>query len=215
MNVLQNFWVKDHRQIYLVGNPMIWWLSTAAVAGYIAVRGILILRAQRGYRDFENSKRPFPPLRLLNVQTTLCSQSRQVRHAMWLPLHGMEPPLPPILPHGSPVIPSSLSSRTVFRDPTTLCRLRLFDVDIPSALASPDRGGAHNYRNLEFLDLQPADIWEHMDQRGMSKSSMVENLGLQLVRNWQCVCCRHTDFIISAKLSSMMYASASFFLADR
>jgi len=51
-----NFWVKDHRQIYLIGNPMIWWLSTAAVAGYVAVRGVLILRAQRGYRDFENTK---------------------------------------------------------------------------------------------------------------------------------------------------------------
>ncbi|KAF5386295.1 hypothetical protein D9757_008600 [Collybiopsis confluens] len=23
-----NFWVKDHRQIYLIGNPMVWWLST-------------------------------------------------------------------------------------------------------------------------------------------------------------------------------------------
>jgi dolichyl-phosphate-mannose-protein mannosyltransferase len=56
MNVSQNFWVKDHRQIYLIGNPMIWWLSTAAVAGYVAVRGFLILRAQRGYRDFESSE---------------------------------------------------------------------------------------------------------------------------------------------------------------
>jgi dolichyl-phosphate-mannose-protein mannosyltransferase len=56
MKYSQNFWVKDHRQIYLLGNPMIWFLSTAAVAGYIAVRGLLILRAQRGYRDFENSK---------------------------------------------------------------------------------------------------------------------------------------------------------------
>jgi len=35
---------------------MIWFLSTAAIAGYVAVRGFLILRAQRGYRDFENSK---------------------------------------------------------------------------------------------------------------------------------------------------------------
>lgn len=34
---------------------MIWWLSTAAVFCYLAVRGILILRAQRGFRDFENS----------------------------------------------------------------------------------------------------------------------------------------------------------------
>ncbi|KAJ7886184.1 glycosyltransferase family 39 protein [Mycena olivaceomarginata] len=41
-----NFWVKDHTQIYLIGNPMVWWLSSLAVFGYIA----------RGYRDFDNSK---------------------------------------------------------------------------------------------------------------------------------------------------------------
>ncbi|EEB93667.1 hypothetical protein MPER_07642, partial [Moniliophthora perniciosa FA553] len=29
-----NFWVKDHRQIYLIGNPWVWWLSTAAVFAY-------------------------------------------------------------------------------------------------------------------------------------------------------------------------------------
>ncbi|KZT63995.1 glycosyltransferase family 39 protein [Daedalea quercina L-15889] len=51
-----NFWVKDHRQIYLLGNPMVWWFSTAAVVGYVAARGFLILRAQRGYRDFENTR---------------------------------------------------------------------------------------------------------------------------------------------------------------
>ncbi|PCH41675.1 glycosyltransferase family 39 protein [Wolfiporia cocos MD-104 SS10] len=51
-----NFWVRDHKQIYLMGNPLIWWLSTAAVFAYVAVRGFLILRAQRGYRDFENTK---------------------------------------------------------------------------------------------------------------------------------------------------------------
>ena len=38
---------------------MIWFMSTAAIAGYVAVRGLLILRAQRGYRDFENSKQSF------------------------------------------------------------------------------------------------------------------------------------------------------------
>ncbi|KAI0687287.1 glycosyltransferase family 39 protein [Earliella scabrosa] len=51
-----NFWVKDHRQIYLLGNPLIWYLSTAGVFAYAAVRGLLILRAQRGYRDFDNTK---------------------------------------------------------------------------------------------------------------------------------------------------------------
>ncbi|EKC98887.1 hypothetical protein A1Q2_06858 [Trichosporon asahii var. asahii CBS 8904] len=46
-----NFWVKDHRQVYLMGNPVIWWSSSLAVLTYVAVRGLLILRAQRGYRD--------------------------------------------------------------------------------------------------------------------------------------------------------------------
>ncbi|KAG8218174.1 glycosyltransferase family 39 protein, partial [Butyriboletus roseoflavus] len=52
----QNFWGKDHRQIYLIGNPFVWWLSTASVSAYILARGFLILRAKRGYRDFENTK---------------------------------------------------------------------------------------------------------------------------------------------------------------
>lgn len=56
----QNFWVKDHRQIYLLGNPMVWWFSTAAVFAYMVTRGILILRAQRGYKDFEDcTYKPF------------------------------------------------------------------------------------------------------------------------------------------------------------
>ncbi|KAN0097991.1 glycosyltransferase family 39 protein [Tylopilus felleus] len=51
-----NFWVKDHRQIYLIGNPFVWWLSAASIFAYVLVRGFLILRAKRGYRDFENTK---------------------------------------------------------------------------------------------------------------------------------------------------------------
>ncbi|KAF9456199.1 glycosyltransferase family 39 protein [Collybia nuda] len=51
-----NFWVKDNRQIYLIGNPFVWYLSTLAVVAYVSIRGFLILRAQRGYRDFDNTK---------------------------------------------------------------------------------------------------------------------------------------------------------------
>lgn len=51
-----NFWVRDHKQIYLIGNPFIWWSSTLAAIAYMAVRGFLILRAKRGYRDFDNTK---------------------------------------------------------------------------------------------------------------------------------------------------------------
>jgi dolichyl-phosphate-mannose-protein mannosyltransferase len=53
---VQNFWVKDHKQIYLIGNPLVWYLSTWSLLVYLVVRGLLLLRAQRGYRDFENSR---------------------------------------------------------------------------------------------------------------------------------------------------------------
>ncbi|BEJ13148.1 hypothetical protein CspHIS471_0303220 [Cutaneotrichosporon sp. HIS471] len=54
-----NFWVKDHRQVYLVGNPVIWWSSTVAIGLFLAFRGLLILRAKRGYRDLYQAKTAF------------------------------------------------------------------------------------------------------------------------------------------------------------
>ncbi|KAF9530966.1 glycosyltransferase family 39 protein [Crepidotus variabilis] len=51
-----NFWVKDHRQIYLIGNPLVWYLSTLGVAMYVLIRGFMILRAKRGYKDFDNTQ---------------------------------------------------------------------------------------------------------------------------------------------------------------
>ena len=49
-----NFWGKDHRQIYLIGNPVIWWSSTLAILAYIAFKGLSVLRWQRGFKDHEN-----------------------------------------------------------------------------------------------------------------------------------------------------------------
>jgi dolichyl-phosphate-mannose-protein mannosyltransferase len=49
-----NFWGKHNRQIYLLGNPVIWWSSSALIALYIAIKGLAILRWQRGYRDYNN-----------------------------------------------------------------------------------------------------------------------------------------------------------------
>jgi len=42
-------WAKDHRQIYLLGNPFIWWLATASIAFYLVAKSLLILRIKRGY----------------------------------------------------------------------------------------------------------------------------------------------------------------------
>lgn len=49
-----NFWGKDHRQIYLIGNPIIWWSSTLAVGVYFVFKGFSVLRWQRGYQDYDN-----------------------------------------------------------------------------------------------------------------------------------------------------------------
>ncbi|KAI9848546.1 MAG: hypothetical protein M1837_007215 [Sclerophora amabilis] len=48
-----NFWGKDNRQIYLIGNPVVWWSSTLAIAIYVAFKGLAILRWQRGYNDYK------------------------------------------------------------------------------------------------------------------------------------------------------------------
>ena len=49
-----NFWTKHHRQVYLFGNPFVWWVSSSCVLAYMAVRVLLVLRAQRGFSDFAN-----------------------------------------------------------------------------------------------------------------------------------------------------------------
>ncbi|GAA99268.1 glycosyltransferase family 39 protein [Mixia osmundae IAM 14324] len=54
-----NFWVKDHRQIYLIGNPVIWWSSTLAVLLYAAVRALIFIRAKRGFQDLNNTSVAF------------------------------------------------------------------------------------------------------------------------------------------------------------
>lgn len=57
-----SFWVKDHTQIYLIGNPVVWYLSTISVFAYVAVRALLFLRWKRGYKDFHNSASFLEPL---------------------------------------------------------------------------------------------------------------------------------------------------------
>ncbi|MDI1486978.1 MAG: Dolichyl-phosphate-mannose--protein mannosyltransferase 1 [Ramalina farinacea] len=49
-----NFWGKDNRQIYLLGNPVIWWSSTIGIAIYCLFKGLSVLRWQRGFQDYDN-----------------------------------------------------------------------------------------------------------------------------------------------------------------
>lgn len=50
-----NFWGKDHRQVYLIGNPVVWWSSSLAVVVYILFKGIAVLRWQRSCNDYANT----------------------------------------------------------------------------------------------------------------------------------------------------------------
>ncbi|KAI9813513.1 MAG: hypothetical protein M1832_006311 [Thelocarpon impressellum] len=47
-----NFWGKDNRQIYLMGNPVVWWSSSLAVAAYVLFKAVAVLRWQRGFADY-------------------------------------------------------------------------------------------------------------------------------------------------------------------
>ncbi|CAG8460135.1 1553_t:CDS:10 [Acaulospora morrowiae] len=49
-----SFWQKDRRQIYLIGNPLIWWSSSMAIILFLALKAIIIIRSKRGYSDHLN-----------------------------------------------------------------------------------------------------------------------------------------------------------------
>ncbi|KAK9455094.1 Dolichyl-phosphate-mannose-protein mannosyltransferase-domain-containing protein [Dipodascopsis uninucleata] len=49
-----NFWIKDHRQVYLLGNIFVWWLSSATLVVYALFKVLTILRWQRGYPDYDH-----------------------------------------------------------------------------------------------------------------------------------------------------------------
>jgi dolichyl-phosphate-mannose-protein mannosyltransferase len=40
--------------VYLIGNFFIWWSTTALIGLYVAIKGLAVLRWQRGYRDYDN-----------------------------------------------------------------------------------------------------------------------------------------------------------------
>lgn len=50
-----NFWGKGHRQVYLIGNPVVWWASSAAVAVWIVFKTIAVLRWQRSCGDYAHT----------------------------------------------------------------------------------------------------------------------------------------------------------------
>lgn len=50
-----NFWGQNHRQIYLIGNPFVWWSATAAVGLYVVFKALAVLRWQRSCGDYADA----------------------------------------------------------------------------------------------------------------------------------------------------------------
>lgn len=50
-----NFWGRQHKQVYLLGNPIIWWSSSVAVAIWVVFKAIAVLRWQRSCNDYANT----------------------------------------------------------------------------------------------------------------------------------------------------------------
>ncbi|KAG5981649.1 hypothetical protein E4U55_002710 [Claviceps digitariae] len=49
-----NFWAQNHTQIYLIGNPVIWWSSSIAISIWVIFKIVAILRWQRSCNDYAN-----------------------------------------------------------------------------------------------------------------------------------------------------------------
>jgi dolichyl-phosphate-mannose-protein mannosyltransferase len=50
-----NFWGRNHTQVYLLGNPVIWWASTLTIAIWVGFKALAVLRWQRSYNDYSNT----------------------------------------------------------------------------------------------------------------------------------------------------------------
>ncbi|KAF9367627.1 hypothetical protein CPB97_005497, partial [Podila verticillata] len=46
-----SFWGKEQKHIYLIGNWFTWGISTASIVLYAAIRGLLLIRDKRGFKD--------------------------------------------------------------------------------------------------------------------------------------------------------------------
>ncbi|KAG1233350.1 hypothetical protein G6F68_003622 [Rhizopus microsporus] len=53
------FWSKDTRQIILLGNPLIYWVSTVSVFNFLILAAFFQLRDKRGYHDHFGGQRQF------------------------------------------------------------------------------------------------------------------------------------------------------------
>jgi dolichyl-phosphate-mannose-protein mannosyltransferase len=49
-----NFWGKNHMQVYLMGNPLVWYSTTITIAVWVLFKALAVLRWQRNCNDYAN-----------------------------------------------------------------------------------------------------------------------------------------------------------------
>lgn len=123
--------MKDHRQVYLIGNPVVWWSSTIAVGIYIALRALLVLREKRGFRDLHQRESAVVTPEG-EIADTL-SQDWLLRRSLRFPRRLVGAPLLPLLPHATSALPTSLPPRIVLCRTLLLRRIRLYDLLAPTS----------------------------------------------------------------------------------
>ena len=155
--------MKDHKQIYLIGNPMIWWSSTLAVILYALARSLLILRQKRGFRDFENSAFTPSPRPCILIRF-FDSQSCQIRHPLRISLYRLVSSLPPVLPYGTPAFPAPLFSCTLFCHSPLLCHFRSGHEYVETESEVTGCGCVDYFGDLEFPTFCAVGLWDGVDE---------------------------------------------------
>ena len=150
---------KDHRQVYLIGNPAIWWTTTIAIASYLVIKGLSVLRWQRGYKDYTNG-RPF-------YSQTNSSNMETLRLGCWCYRSRLGFALPSLLPYETPTLPPPLLPSSLFWCSCTLSRMGLshhtstFPNDSSSSI--PNHSPFHRRCNRCIRSLSTSCLWWEMD----------------------------------------------------
>ncbi|KAI6094514.1 glycosyltransferase family 39 protein [Pisolithus sp. B1] len=163
---LSNFWVKDHKQIYLIGNPFVWWSSTVSVITYMLIRGLLILRAKRGYRDFENTK--------LVKYDMLCGFLFTGYALHYLPFFLMSRQL--FLHHYFPALYFAILLSSV---------ALTLQHRVASSHKASSRLRIDYSSGVDVRQVFPTRVWESLDKEQVQQRNLGQNLGLRLVTSIQ------------------------------
>lgn len=96
----------------------------------------------------------------------------------------MGTPLPPLLPDGATTLPASLPSRVILRDFALVIGVRPSDLNPSSPRSPADRRRPYYHGDLVLLPLQPAYLWQHLDEGEVQRCEVVEDVGLLLVSTY-------------------------------